>query len=75
MVSSEQLKEELCSEKTKPINVVYQANKLLNEKIAKVGFVGIPPDVQFIRYVQGDKSYHRCFGIYHKAEFDQLQRD
>lgn len=71
-VSGKEIKKKLCTEKTKPYNVVRDSNQMLNNKIAKLGFEDVPQDVEFIEYDETYNSYSCCLKIHHKEEFDRL---
>ncbi len=78
-LQSDDIKKELLTnaKKTRPYDVVRNANKVLNEKIAKAGFVGIPSNVEFIKYDKKFDSYSLFLKIHTKEDFDtlQIQRD
>ena len=67
------IKTEICPNTTnKASKIVDYANKLLNEKIAEVGFVNVPPNVEFI---ERDRygHYFASKKIYEKEQFDDIQ--
>lgn len=70
--SSQVIKEKLCSEGTRPSDLAAYANKTLNDKIAKVGFVGIPQDVEFIKYSKLTNDYESVLKIFTSRE--ELER-
>lgn len=51
------IKEHLCTTKTKPSKLKQQANKLLNEKLRKVGFLGVPDNTEFVRFNSSCNQY------------------
>jgi len=68
-----EIKDEICRNTTnKASKVVDYANKLLNEKIAEVGFVGIPSNIEFI---ERDKfgHYSASLKICEKEELEDMQ--
>ena len=72
-LQANEIKEQLSPNTTnKAGKIVVYANKLLNEKIAIVGFVGIPSNVEFIKR-GGFGQYELCYKISEKEEFTYLQ--
>lgn len=69
------IKNHFCTPRTKPSRIVSRANKLLNEKIRRVGFTGLPDnDVAFIQYDRRFDHYKLCLPVYSsKAEFEGSQ--
>lgn len=72
-LQSNEIKDKLCSAKTKPSKIVAYANKTLNEKIAMVGFVNVPKAVQYIKYDKVYSSYHSALKIWLKEDFDRQE--
>ena len=71
-ISSEGVKQEICSEDTKPFWAVRDINRSLNKKIAELGFQGIPNNVAFIIYSLNSNDYCRTIPIKH---YDALERE
>jgi len=68
-----EIKAEICPNTTnKASKIVDYANKLLSEKIAKVGFVDVPPNIEFIKRDEYG-HYSASQKIYEKAEFEDMQ--
>jgi hypothetical protein len=72
-LQSHDVKTKLCSEKTKPSQIVGRANQKLNDCIRKVGFTSLPDqNIEFIHYEARFDHYQRTLPIYaSKDEFDQ----
>jgi hypothetical protein len=67
-VRSVQIERDICKEGTRPTDVVKFANRLLNEKIALLGFVGVPQNVRFIKHGDFTSDYQCTLPKYRSVE-------
>ena len=61
--SSELIHCTLCSNGTKPANLKWQANKLLNEKLALLGFRQVPKNTEFVRFDSLHNQYELALPV------------
>jgi len=70
--ASQIINEKFCSKGTRPSDLVAYANKLLNDKIRAFGIVGVPENIEFIRYIKLRNEYESSLTIYpSRDEFDR----
>ena len=77
-VASDIVKKMLCTKGTKPTNLKHRANKLLNEKLRKLGFTDVPDNTEFVRFNRSCNQYELTLpGFSSEDDFEQwcLEQD